>query len=271
MALIAAAFLLGSLILLYARFCEPRWWQIIQIQLPIARLPEAFKGYRIAQISDIHMDGLMNKKRLSNVAQLVNQQEVDIIVITGDFISKNVQGVRDELAESLTHFEATNGTVAVPGNHDYRNSGINEVRRIMQETQIEDLSNTFIKIERGAEKLYFAGLDSLYSGNTRLDQLLEDLPTDAPTILLFHEPDGVDVVAPTERFAAQLSGHTHGGQIRIPFVDALWTPPHGVRYIQGLHQVGRTCLYVNRGIGTVRFPLRFFCRPEITIFTLISD
>ncbi len=106
---------------------------------------------------------------------------------------------------------------------------------------------------------------------SRLDKVLEALPEEGAAILLAHEPDFADESAATGRFDLQLSGHSHGGQVAIPFLGPLRLPLMGRKYPLGLYKVGRMTLYTNRGIGTVGLPVRFFARPEITVLTLTSS
>lgn len=115
--------------------------------------------------------------------------------------------------------------------------------------------------------LHFAGVDDVMEGRSRLDLVLQELPEDGTAILLAHEPDFADVSAATGRFDLQLSGHSHGGQVRLPLLGAPYLPPFSQRYASGLYEVGDMWQYTNRGIGFVDARLRFLCRPEITVLT----
>ena len=114
------------------------------------------------------------------------------------------------------------------------------------------------------------GVDDVWSGIARLDVVLEKLPEDGAAILLAHEPDFADASAATGRFDLQISGHTHGGQVVVPFYGAPILPYLGQRYPAGLYQVGDMLQYTNRGVGMARIPIRINCPPEITLFTLES-
>ncbi len=118
--------------------------------------------------------------------------------------------------------------------------------------------------------IYLAGLDDLWSGQADLTAALAQAPANVPTILLVHEPDFADTVAKDGRVSLQLSGHSHGGQVRLPGIGAPILPYLGRKYDQGLYNVNNMWLYTNRGIGLGRIPLRINCPPEITEFTLTS-
>jgi predicted MPP superfamily phosphohydrolase len=118
--------------------------------------------------------------------------------------------------------------------------------------------------------LHVAGIDDIMEGGSRLDLVLRDLPDSGAAILLAHEPDFADVSAATGRFDLQLSGHSHGGQVRVPLLMRLALPPFSQRYTSGLYRVDGMLQYTNRGLGFVDMRLRFLCRPEITVLTLRS-
>jgi len=255
-------------ILTYAVLIESRWYEISEPEIHIHGLDPAFDGYRIAQISDIHMDSSMTREHLIKIAGKVKEQNPDLIVITGDFVSYEVEYVTNDLRDALSEFDAPDGVVAVMGNHDYL-SGADKVRSVLNDVGIHELANDCMRITRDGAHFYLAGIDDVSAKQARLDILLEKLPDDAPAILLAHEPDFADVAAATNRFEAQFSGHTHGGQVQFPIIGTLYGPEHGHRYQDGIFDVANGLqLYVSRGVGTVHLPIRFNCRPEIPIITL---
>ncbi len=265
--LLRAALPVGAFYL-YASRIEPHWLDVKSVEIVLARLDPAFDGYRIAQFSDIHMDSHMTPARLQTVVERVNAQQPDLTVITGDFITRRTHYVADDITAVLRQLRAVDGVLAIPGNHDYYNYQIDNVRRMMRDSGITDLSNRVHSIKRGKAQLHISGVDDVVYRKARLDLVLDALPDDGAAILLAHEPDFADISAPTGRFDLQLSGHTHGGQIRLPLVGALISPTHGTRYSRGLLDIDGMWLYTNVGVGTVSFNLRFNCRPEITVFTL---
>lgn len=131
------------------------------------------------------------------------------------------------------------------------------------------LVNQGVNITAGGESLYLAGLDDGWSGKPDLKTALEKAPADAPVILLLHEPDLADEVSKDPRISLQLAGHSHGGQIRFPYIGAPILPYLAWKYDMGLYRVKDMWLYTNRGIGVTNEPIRYNCAPEITQFTLV--
>jgi predicted MPP superfamily phosphohydrolase len=254
----------------YAREIEPRWLETSNIEITLPRLDSGFDGYKIVQIGDIHLDDWTKPGRLKNVMRTVNEQRPDLIAIMGDFASYSAKKLDTrQLTEALSLLSARDGVVAVLGNHDYL-TGAGLIRRCIRESGIKLLDNDALALRRADAGLYVAGVDDVMEGRSRLDLVLEKLPADGAAILLAHEPDFADVVAATGRFDLQLSGHSHGGQVRLPLLTRLVLPPYARRYLSGLYEVGGMALYTNRGLGFVNARLRFLCRPEITVLTLRS-
>ncbi len=173
------------------------------------------------------------------------------------------------LSKALSLIEAANGIVGVLGNHDYlTDHGM--IWRLIHESGITELSNEVYTVRRGESVLHFAGVDNFRQRRARLDLVLEKLPEEGAAILLAHEPDFADVSAATGRFDLQLSGHSHGGQVRLPFLGPVVRPLYAMKYADGLHHVDGMLLYTNRGLGLLKPHLRFNCRPEVTILTLLA-
>ncbi|MFP4321318.1 MAG: metallophosphoesterase [Anaerolineales bacterium] len=260
--------LIGAGVGLYATLIEPQWLQVRRIPLRLRGLHPAFGGYRLVQISDLHIDSWLGKERLEAIVARVNAQQPDLVAITGDFVSWEKEDAPDDLPEVLRALRAPDGVVGVTGNHDYH-SGMHSIRQAMREANIRDLDNTVYAIARDGGCLFIAGVDDPLRGEPDLDAVLRQLDGQAdPAILLAHEPEFAADSAPSGRFALQLSGHTHGGQVQVPFIGAVYLPEGSEQYIQGMYQLNDMLLYVNRGLGMVRLKARFNCRPEITVFTL---
>ena len=262
---------LGVGTLLYAREVETRWLEVVPVTLTLPRLAQEFDGYRIVQIGDLHLEDWTKPRRLNRIVERVNDQRTDLIVITGDFLSYSADpGVPRRLTEALGKLEARDGVVAVTGNHDYQ-ADIRTVRRCLREAGITELRNDVRTLKRRDSTLHIAGIDDVMEGRSRLDLVLDKLPEEGAAVLLAHEPDFADVSSATGRFDLQLSGHSHGGQVRAPLLGPIFLPPHAQRYDSGLYEVGKMLQYTNRGLGFVDARLRFLCRPEITVLTLESD
>jgi len=248
---------------------EPNVFEIERVSVTIPNLDPVFDGYRLVNIADIHLGQWLTVKRLEGVVDLINQQHPDLIAITGDFFSYEVNSVADNMIASLGKLRPHDASVAVLGNHDHL-VGAERVRNILRQSNVVDLSNDVYTVTRGEATLYIAGVDSVMLDKHRLDLVMEKLPSSGPAILLAHEPDFADISATTGRFSLQISGHSHGGQFVIPGVGALIRAPHCIKYPLGQYQIGDMVHYTNRGLGTNVFWVRINCPPEITIFTLKS-
>lgn len=254
--------------LLYAREVETRWLEVVPVTLTLPRLAPEFDGYRVVQIGDVHLEDWTKPRRLNRMVDLVNAQKPDLIAITGDFLSYSADpGVPRRLVEALKRLRARDGVATVMGNHDYLTDA-DLVRRCLEEAGIPELRNDVRTLRRDEATLHIAGVDDVMEGYSRLDLMLQKLPEEGAAILLAHEPDFADVSGATGRFDLQLSGHSHGGQVRMPFLGPVFLPPHSQRYSAGLYEVGDMLQYTNRGLGFVDARLRFLCRPEITVLTL---
>jgi predicted MPP superfamily phosphohydrolase len=249
---------------------EAENFETVMLKLTLPRLDPAFDGYRLVQISDIHMGtGGMDAERLSRIVELVNMEHPDAVAITGDFTTHGSVGrVADSLLTPLRRLRPKDFTVAILGNHDHVTDPAH-VREIIRAAGIIDVNNSVHTLRRGNAMLHFGGVNTVYFGQDRLDKVMEKLPAKGCAILLAHEPDFADKSAKTGRFDLQISGHSHGGQVRLPVINRpILFVPMGRKYAQGQYQVKDMIQYTNRGVGAGFPPVRFNCRPEITVFTL---
>ncbi|MDP8940075.1 MAG: metallophosphoesterase [Actinomycetota bacterium] len=253
----------------YANRIEPARVEVRERSLVLRRLDKEFDGYRLALIGDIHMDGWMTPDRITSILGLLNEQEPDLVAISGDYVTDTVALDSRELSNALSQIEAKDGVVGVLGNHDYL-ADQRMIRRLIHESGIVELANDVYTVHRGDAALHVAGVDNFRQRKARLDLVLEKLPEEGAAVLLAHEPDFADVSAATGRFDLQLSGHSHGGQVRLPFVGPVVRPLYGMKYPDGLYEVDGMLQYTNRGLGLLGAHLRFNCRPEITILTLLA-
>lgn len=241
---------------------------ITEIPIKLQRLPSDFEHFRIVQMSDFHFGSWFNKSALLHSIEVVNQLEPDLIAITGDFISYNPSKHMQFLIDALSRLNAAEGKVAVLGNHDYYSDPY-LVREILRESNIHDLSNQVYTLQRNSSHLNFAGIDDHLTGKDNLNHVIKQIRDGTATVLLAHEPDFADISAPTGSFDLQLSGHTHGGQIRLPFFGSIYLPPLGRKYPSGIYSINGMTLYTNRGLGASWLRFRYNCPPEISVFTLL--
>jgi uncharacterized protein len=247
---------------------KPSAVEIGNVDVTIPDLDPAFRGYRIASIADIHLDEWLNAQRFGEVIDLINQQHPDLVTIVGDLFSYEVDGLAQQMAASLNKLKPKDRSVAVLGNHDHL-VGATAVRNVLWESNVIDLSNDVMTVNKGQATLHVAGVDSVASHKQRLDKVLRKLPSVGPAILLAHEPDFADVSARTGRFSLQISGHSHGGQWIVPGIGPPIRGLYSRKYPLGRYRVGDMTHYTNRGIGTSMIRLRINCPPEITVFTLM--
>jgi predicted MPP superfamily phosphohydrolase len=255
---------------------EPYEIAVTQIDIELKRLPPAFNNCRIAQLSDLHFNSFTpHGNFLERVVELTNAQKPDLVILTGDYVTAGFSGaqrkVRAEQAwpcgDILRRIEAPLGCFAVLGNHDY-STNVEIVTRALSATgRIAVLRNRSTAIEKDGARLWLAGIDNVTKRRARPDEALRGVPREECTIVAVHEPDFADEMLkyPVD---FQLSGHSHGGQIRLPMVGALYFPPGAEKYPLGHYRFGKLQLYTNRGIGVIGLPMRFMCPPEITLFTL---
>jgi predicted MPP superfamily phosphohydrolase len=251
-----------------ARF-NPRQFEIVTTSVTMQNLAPVFHGYRVVQISDIHLGQWITADRLNGVVDLVNQQKPDLVAITGDFVSYVLDPLAEDLASGLERLRPRDATVATLGNHDHW-VGAESIRQLITQSNVRDLSNDVFTLVRDNAMLHIAGVDSVSANQNRLDLVMSKLPSDGPAILLVHEPDFADVSAKTGRFSLQLSGHSHGGQIVLPKLGTPIRSYHFWKYPLGRYQVGNMVQYTNRGLGTNLFWSRINCPPEITVFDLVA-
>jgi predicted MPP superfamily phosphohydrolase len=220
---------------------------------------------RMVVLGDLHFDPVCDEAYLARVVDLINGLQPDLIAYTGDFVTSHLDRVHD-LADILARAHAPLGAFAVEGNHEFwTNTGFVQ-QMLDRNAGIRMLRNESIALP-GEDNVYLTGLDSFSVGRPRPD-VVNLTPPGTRHILLVHEPDSFPQLT-SARIRLQISGHTHGGQVRLPFYGALWLPKWGRDFQQGLFAAedGRQ-LYVNRGIGTLACHFRINCRPEITVFEL---
>ncbi len=253
---------------------EPNGFRVETVKLRLKRLARVFSGLRLAQISDIHMGSWMDLNRFQRVAELIIAQKPDLLLLTGDFLvgrgftDASKQAIND-LRTVLSPLAASIPSFAVLGNHDYWTNPA-AIREMLAFAGITDLTNTVFTFTREGENLHLCGVDDVRAGDVRLHDVIAQLNDNGAALLLAHEPDFADTSAATGKFDLQISGHTHGGQVVIPFLGAPILPALGKKYPSGLYEVGDMFQYTNRGVGTDRLAIRINCPAEITIFILES-
>jgi len=253
---------------------EPDMIEITNVSLKLPRLPNAFSGFKLVQISDIHVGHWMTGERFEPIVEMVKELSPDLVAVTGDIIlayrgMPGDQPMLYEFSNILKNLADEYLTVAVLGNHDYRFNSV-VVKDVLELAGVNVLMNSVFSLERHGEYFHIAGVDDVSKGYSNLDAVLAALPDEGGSMLLVHEPDFADISAATGRFDLQISGHSHGGQVVMPLIGPLVLPRLAKKYFSGLYKVKGMYQYTNRGLGMTFPSVRFNCRPEITVFTLES-
>lgn len=247
---------------------DPKKIDLVEVDIELENLGWNFHNYRILNISDIHLGQWINPEYLDKLVDYINTLNYDLIVLTGDYFSYNFEDYEKSLEKSLKKLKSPEGKFGILGNHDHwMDSG--KVREIFKNSDIYDLSNDVVLLEKGDDKVNLAGVDSCTVCCDNLDAVLAKLDENAPTILLAHEPDFALESSKTGRIDLQISGHSHGGQFIIPkFETTPFRGPNSTKYPVGLYKVGDMIQYTSKGLGTNSFRIRINCKPEITLITL---
>lgn len=242
--------------------------EVSRVEVKITNLPTAFDGLTIAQLSDIHHGLYTGLDYIHRCVEIVNGLKADVIALTGDFTFSGKKYV-EPCAEALHGLTARVGVYAVLGNHDYY-VGASHVARALKNAGCNVMIDALDRLEYRGDKLWLVGVDDLYYGTTNLPQLMRDVPREAARIGLAHNPDFIEeFAARNQHVDLMISGHTHGGQIRLPVLGAPQiSSDYGQRYAIGLNRKDSMQVYTTRGIGTILLPTRFDCPPEIVLFTL---
>lgn len=250
----------------YARLLEPRWFDVEQVSLLLPRLPRSLDGFTVAHLSDLHVGPYLGPEELAHAIEMVQGLSPQLVVISGDFVSRGDEWMREELLRPLADLDAPAGVFAVLGNHDHWTDPI-WVAATAQRMGITVLSNSARNLSDAGNGLWLVGLDDIWIGAGDLDRGLAGVPDSSCRLLIVHEPDFADKSS-RRSIDLQLSGHSHGGQVRLPLIGAPLLPLWARKYPIGLQRVQDTWVYTNRGLGVVDPPVRLNCRPEITLLTL---
>ncbi|MGH9585394.1 MAG: metallophosphoesterase [Acidobacteriaceae bacterium] len=242
--------------------------------IELSRLPDPFRGFTIVQVSDFHYAEFTEPYFLRDVVKRINQLKPDAIFFNGDYVTDGslfsharTKQFAYSCIEILSQVHCPL-QYAVLGNHDstFAEPAVIDALTIHG---IKLLNNGYMPLERDGKRIWIAGSADAFYRKMDLDKAVPHpaLANGEPILLMVHEPDVLPLVA-RRNVDLMLSGHTHGGQVRFPFVPPLHLPPLGRKYVEGLFHFGPTQLYVNRGLGTVGLPFRFNCPPEIAVLTL---
>jgi predicted MPP superfamily phosphohydrolase len=265
---------------------EPAWLEVTRVDVPVPGLSDALEGFTIAQLGDFHLGRYVSAQRVRRSVETANDLGPELIVLTGDFVYGSAS-YSEPCARELASLKAQCGVFAVLGNHDVwtgadqvaasvEGAGIGVVRNAAQAVYVGDTRIWLVGVEdTGYTAGFYGGSFSDFRAawqgtGERFSTLLEEIPANEPRLLLVHNPDFTEML-PKGRIDLALCGHTHGGQVHLPLLGRPVVPScFGEKYASGLVRGPTTLVYVNRGIGLIAPPVRFNCRPEVTLLRLRS-
>jgi uncharacterized protein len=262
----------GALIALapvYPVFIERYIIQTNYYQLRVPNLPAVFSGLRVVQISDLHYGSLMPLALIEDVIDRVNRIERDIVVCAGDYVHGGFDKTAqiDAVWPVVSRLTAPLGVYSVLGNHDHWANTSRSLEWLRRSGQ--DLRHKAVPVERGGKRIWLAGAGDLWGDHIGLDHILKGIPETDCRIVLAHNPDTADSQY-SARVDLFISGHTHGGQVNIPFLGPPVLPVDNKTYSSGLTSSRNgTSVFISRGIGWAVVPVRFNCFPEIAALELI--
>lgn len=264
--LAAGAYAFFLVLAVYGVFVRTGWVRVRIVDVPVAGLASAFDGYRIAHLSDLHVGTFSPRERAETWRARVNALDVDLVALTGDYVTSGV-AFHDDIAAVLSGLRAKDGTVAVMGNHDYFGDG-EQLVTLLRDGGITVLRNENASIERGGERLAIAGVDDTWTRRADVERAVEGRDVSIPLVALAHDPELFPSLA-AKGASLVLSGHTHWGQASLPFFATRFNMSRLTsRYHAGTYREGDSTLVVTPGLGTTGPPARLGSPPEITIVRL---
>lgn len=273
-------FIVISILMIWAFWLEPDSLKITKLAINVPGWHKEHNNFKVAVISDIHFRApYIDVPKLKKIVKMVNDQKPDLILIPGDFIESDQFAMHllytakikyiSPLSEPLKDLKAPCGVFAVLGNHDWWFNG-DLITTELKKANIKVLENNSIEINKNGKSFWIAGIADVESRTPNIAKTLSDVKDDNPVIAMTHNPDIFPSIP--SRISLTLAGHTHGGQVRFPFVGSLIVPSiYGQRYALGLIHEKNSLLYVSSGIGTSMMAVRFCVPPQIFIINLKAD
>ena len=258
----------------YARYINNNMFEIKEYSISTNKINEDFDGIKLVQFADTHYGFTVFKDELDKMVKKINYVNPDIVVFNGDLIDKSYVKSMDEedkkiIADAFNNINSKYGKYAIAGNHDYDETVFFEIIKMTDFILLDD-SNDIIYGEDNS-KIFISGVSSTIKHFINYETLFDGYNNEFYNILLLHEPDSVDEILKENNFDLALAGHTHGGQMRLPFVKTLFTSTGGLKYNEEYHQINDTKLYISFGIGNTNLPFRTFNSPSINFFRINKE
>lgn len=271
--------LIIGLTIAYGFFIEPKLITVKEQKITIDNWPDNFNGFKIVHISDLHYGRVFDNKSLKKLVSSINEQKPDIVVLTGDLIDKDTNmttSMANQISNLLSKIEATSGKYAINGNNDLN---FDEWTNIITGGGFKDLNNTYDTIYKdGYSNIFIAGASTIKDKLSINDKLkasidyLNSFEKDGPVykILLVHEPDVIDDMS-VNPFDLILAGHSHAGQVRLPFIGAVILPDDAKKYYDSHYKIDNSDLYISNGLGVSNYNFRLFNTPSYNIYRLVKS
>lgn len=265
--------------ILYSRYIATSGLVTNEIVINDNNIPTSYDGLKIVHFSDLHYTRIITKERVNDIVKEINLINPDIVFFTGDLVDTDKILTEDDkkfLIESLSNINSTYGKYAIYGNHDIANNS-EDIVDIYNKGNFKLLDNSYdIIYSKNNDKLFIGGLNSVSHELEDIDKVMSyynsNDSANTYNIILLHEPDYADnIVNSYDNIDLILAGHSHGGQIRLPIIGALYTPKNGHKYVKGYYDLNGTSLYVTSGIGVSRYNFRLFNKPEINFYRLNKE
>jgi hypothetical protein len=248
-------------------FAEAGDIRVERVNLTVRNLPTAFNGFTVAFLTDIHHGPYVSREQVAGIVRTTRQLRPDLIVLGGDYCLRDGKYIAP-CFEVLKNLRADFGVFGVLGNHDYQH-GLAETKAGMRTAGITELTNAGVWLTKGGARLRLAGIDDLWRGKPDLVPALGDCTAADACVLVSHNPDFAERTLRDERVGLVLSGHTHGGQVIVPWGTNPFIPSaYGDKYAHGLVAGPTAPVYVSRGLGVTGVPVRYNCPPELSLLTL---
>ncbi len=273
---------------IYAYFLGTKGLKVNEIKIINNKLPDYFHGFKVVHISDIHYGRIINEKNMDNVVHNINMTKPDIVVLTGDLLDRDRKLESDEkntLIKFLGNINSKIGKYAISGNHD-TDYGLEEWQYIIEKSNFINLNNNFELIyNEGNLPIFISGLSSNLNDNNNsiqkklslINKFLNDtslpnskIPKPVYNIMLLHEPDFIDELN-TKNYNLILAGHSHNGQIKLPYFGALIKPIGAKKYYDEHYNIDNTDLYISSGLGTSTLDIRLFNKPSFNFYRLTKQ
>ena len=271
--------LIISAIIAYGFLVEPKLITVKEQKISLDNWPDNFNGFKIVHISDLHYGRIFNNQSLKKLVQSINEQKPDIVVLTGDLIDKNTNmttSKANQISNLLKQINATTGKYAVNGNNDLN---FDEWTNIISGGGFKDLNNTYDTIYKdGYDYIFIAGASTVKDKVSTNDKLktaidyLNSFESGGPIykILLLHEPDAIDDLS-VNPFDLILAGHSHAGQVKLPFIGAVILPEGAQKYYDSHYKIKNADLYVSNGLGVSNYNFRLFNTPSYSVYRLVQN